>query len=509
MELGLDRKVFNVESNIAAAGGSARTDLLRNLPSVTVDLDGNVSLRGSQNVRFLVNGRPSGLTSGDPATFLQSLSAANVERIEVITNPGAGFDPEGTAGLINIVLKRERADGLNGSATLNVGTNDKYERQPLAQLPRRCLEPLPHRRRALRRARRRGLPRPAGVRRGRRAGVGPPHHLRRLPPKHRPHRARRHRVRLLPRRPPSPSKAPTSTARARPRTRGASASSTAADELTGHERARGSSSPRSSGSTNCAATSSTTSPGEGHGLSGALQYGYSGEEETENYDEDVFRRGRGLPRAHPPKTPPVDEERVEILAQLDYERRVDLDGAPRHRRPHRRVADHRRAARDRRRVQRLRRRRRPLRGRRFVQQPLPLRQRTCTPSTPPPVPSRAGGASASASAPSRPSPPRPPSPPSSRPERFDNDYFELYPSVYVGRDLSDDLQAQVSYSRRINRPPLAAAQPLRRPRATPSTCAPATPSSSPRSSTPSRPTSSGASRAVPSPRAPTSARRAS
>ncbi len=126
MELGLDRKVFNVENNIAAAGGSA-TDLLRNLPSVSVDLDGNVSLRGSGNVRFLINGRPSGLTSDDPAAFLASLSASNIERIEIITNPGAAFDPEGTAGMINIVLKQQRKDGLNGSVTANVGTRDKYD----------------------------------------------------------------------------------------------------------------------------------------------------------------------------------------------------------------------------------------------------------------------------------------------------------------------------------------------------------------------------------------------
>ncbi len=126
MELGLDRKVFNVENNIAAAGGSA-TDLLRNLPSVSVDLDGNVSLRGSGNVRFLINGRPSGLTSDDPASFLASLSATNIERIEIITNPGAAFDPEGTAGMINIVLKQQRKDGLNGSINANVGTRDKYD----------------------------------------------------------------------------------------------------------------------------------------------------------------------------------------------------------------------------------------------------------------------------------------------------------------------------------------------------------------------------------------------
>jgi len=126
MELGLDRKVFNVEKSVAAAGGSAE-DLLRQLPSISVDLEGNVSLRGSGNVRFLINGRPSGLVGTDPATYLKSLSATNIERIEVITNPGAAYDPDGTAGLINIVLKNKREEGFNASINLNVGTNNKFD----------------------------------------------------------------------------------------------------------------------------------------------------------------------------------------------------------------------------------------------------------------------------------------------------------------------------------------------------------------------------------------------
>lgn len=126
MELGLDRKVFNVEKSVAAAGGSAE-DLLRQLPSISVDLEGNVSLRGSGSVRFLINGRPSGLVGNDPATYLKSLSASNIERIEVITNPGAAYDPEGTAGIINIVLKNKQEDGFNASINLNAGTNNKFD----------------------------------------------------------------------------------------------------------------------------------------------------------------------------------------------------------------------------------------------------------------------------------------------------------------------------------------------------------------------------------------------
>lgn len=126
MQLGLDRKVFNVEKSVAAAGGSAE-DLLRQLPSISVDLEGNVSLRGSGNVRFLINGRPSGLVGNDPSVFLKSLTASSIERIEVITNPGAAFDPDGTAGMINIVLKTKREDGFNMTVNANAGTNNKFD----------------------------------------------------------------------------------------------------------------------------------------------------------------------------------------------------------------------------------------------------------------------------------------------------------------------------------------------------------------------------------------------
>ncbi len=126
MELGLDRKSFNVEKSVAASGGSAE-DLLRQIPGITVDLEGNVSLRGSEGVRFLINGRPSGLVGTDPATYLKSLPSASIQRVEVITNPGAAFDPEGTAGIINIVLKKKQEDGFNMSVNLNAGTNNKYD----------------------------------------------------------------------------------------------------------------------------------------------------------------------------------------------------------------------------------------------------------------------------------------------------------------------------------------------------------------------------------------------
>ena len=124
MELGLDRKVFNVEKSIAAAGGNAE-DLLREIPSITVDLDGNVAVRGSEGVRFLINGKPSALTQ--QTNFLQTLTAANIARVEVLTNPGAQYDPEGTAGLVNIVLKEKSDDGFNATASLNAGTGNKFD----------------------------------------------------------------------------------------------------------------------------------------------------------------------------------------------------------------------------------------------------------------------------------------------------------------------------------------------------------------------------------------------
>ena len=125
IEMSLDKKVFNVEKNIVADGGAA-TDVLQNIPSVTVDLDGNVSLRGSENVNILIDGKPSGLTGGSRQAILDQIPAASIERIEVITNPSAKYDAEGMAGIINIVTKKNIKRGTNGLVTVSVGTNDKY-----------------------------------------------------------------------------------------------------------------------------------------------------------------------------------------------------------------------------------------------------------------------------------------------------------------------------------------------------------------------------------------------
>ncbi len=125
IEYSLDRKIINVDKLPTTLGGSA-LDIMQNVPSVTVDIDGNLSLRGSENVIILVDGKPSGLTGLDRQAVLDQIPASNIETIEVITNPSSKFDADGAAGIINIVLKKEKAEGFNGSADLNLGTRDKY-----------------------------------------------------------------------------------------------------------------------------------------------------------------------------------------------------------------------------------------------------------------------------------------------------------------------------------------------------------------------------------------------
>lgn len=120
MELSLDKRVFNVGKDMSSTGNSA-IEVLDNVPSVAVDVEGNISLRGNNSVRILVNGRPSALVGVGDTDGLRSLPADLIERIEVITNPSSRYDAEGTAGIINIVLKKDRRRGLNGSFDLNTG----------------------------------------------------------------------------------------------------------------------------------------------------------------------------------------------------------------------------------------------------------------------------------------------------------------------------------------------------------------------------------------------------
>lgn len=121
----IDRKVYNVEEDISSQTGSV-SDILQNIPSVNVDIDGTVSLRGTTDVTFLMNGKPSSLLNKNSAMVLQQIPAANIERIEIITNPSAKYKPDGIGGMINIVLKKEKQKGFNGMVLANAGNDNRY-----------------------------------------------------------------------------------------------------------------------------------------------------------------------------------------------------------------------------------------------------------------------------------------------------------------------------------------------------------------------------------------------
>ena len=121
----IDRKIYNVTQDIMAKTGTA-SDILKNIPSVEVDVEGQVSLRGSADVIILINGRPSPLMGRTRAEVLQQLPANSIERIEIITNPSARYKPEGTSGIINIVLKKSTKQGWNGTVTTNIGNRNRY-----------------------------------------------------------------------------------------------------------------------------------------------------------------------------------------------------------------------------------------------------------------------------------------------------------------------------------------------------------------------------------------------
>jgi outer membrane receptor protein involved in Fe transport len=118
-EFRLDKRVFNVGQDLSSTGASA-LEVLNNVPSVNVDIEGVVSLRGSSGVQILINGKPSVLAS-EQGNALGTITADMIEKIEVITNPSAKYDAEGTSGIINIIIKKEERKGINGSATINTG----------------------------------------------------------------------------------------------------------------------------------------------------------------------------------------------------------------------------------------------------------------------------------------------------------------------------------------------------------------------------------------------------
>lgn len=114
VEVRLDKKIYNVGKDLTTAGGTV-SDALGNVPSVTVDIDGAISLRGNSNVRILINGKPSSIAGFGDQDVFQQLPAEAIESVEVISSPSARYDAEGTAGIINIILKREKTLGFNGS----------------------------------------------------------------------------------------------------------------------------------------------------------------------------------------------------------------------------------------------------------------------------------------------------------------------------------------------------------------------------------------------------------
>lgn len=123
VEIKLDKKIYNVGKDLTVSGGNV-SDVLDNVPSVSVDAEGNVALRGNDNVRILINGKPSGLVGLNSTEALKQLPAESIERVEVITSPSARYEAEGTAGILNIILRRSKLLGLNGAITANVGNPD-------------------------------------------------------------------------------------------------------------------------------------------------------------------------------------------------------------------------------------------------------------------------------------------------------------------------------------------------------------------------------------------------
>jgi len=118
----VDKQVVNVTKDLMASAGSA-VDVLEDVPSVNVDLNGNVTLRGSSNFTVLINGHPSILDGNDA---LQQIPAATIQRIEIITNPTAKYDPEGIGGILNLILKKDRNLGVNGVVNTSVGNRNRY-----------------------------------------------------------------------------------------------------------------------------------------------------------------------------------------------------------------------------------------------------------------------------------------------------------------------------------------------------------------------------------------------
>ena len=120
VEIRLDKRVYNVGRDITVRGGSV-TDVMDNIPAVSVDVEGNISLRGNDNVRILINGKPSGLVGLSGPAALRQLPAESIEKVEVVTSPSARYEASGTAGILNIILKKDELIGFNATFIANAG----------------------------------------------------------------------------------------------------------------------------------------------------------------------------------------------------------------------------------------------------------------------------------------------------------------------------------------------------------------------------------------------------
>ncbi len=120
VDVRLDKKIYNIGKDLTTAGGTV-SDALNNVPSVSVDVEGGISLRGNENVKILINGKPSAMAGFGDTNVLSQLPANAIERVEVITSPSARYDAEGTAGILNIILRKKETLGFNGSFTLTTG----------------------------------------------------------------------------------------------------------------------------------------------------------------------------------------------------------------------------------------------------------------------------------------------------------------------------------------------------------------------------------------------------
>ena len=135
VEYKIDKKVVNVSQDITGTGGTL-VNVLENTPSVEVDVEGNVSLRGSSNFQLLIDGKPS-IIGGSEG--LQQIPASSVQNIEIITSPSAKYDPDGAAGIINVIMKKQKNNGIGGIVNTSIGTRNKYSTDLLLNFRRQKL----------------------------------------------------------------------------------------------------------------------------------------------------------------------------------------------------------------------------------------------------------------------------------------------------------------------------------------------------------------------------------